>query len=208
MRWLCPPSVEFDVSRDRLVEPPWWPAIGGMCTFCVAHPRLHRARRTRFQCCFYCCWAFFDTGLPSSFTRCIPSCGWLLLNWQALPVAGSHGLVANFPFTEGPGEAMMNRGSYSGETRHPGRETVILLLVLVRWWCAVAVFVCGDQGIVLALLRRSTVCWRSGATSSVEGVRSVRCFLWLLYGGTAGCVHAGSQDVCEPTCTRPVTYFC
>lgn len=59
-----------------------------------------------------------------------------------------------------------------------------------RWPVAV-VFVCGDQGIVLALLRRSTVCWRSGATSSVEGVRSVRCFLWLLYGGTAGCVHAG-----------------
>ena len=153
------------------------------------------------RCCRGVCFdalAFFAGGV---LLRCF------VQNRQALPVAGSHGLVANFPFTEGPGEAMMNRGSYSGETRHPGRETVILLLVLVRWWCAVAVFVCGDQGIVLALLRKSTVCWRSGATSSVEGVRSVRCGC-CTYGGTAGCVHAGSQDVCEPTCTRPVTYFC
>eukprot|EP00752_Nemacystus_decipiens_P002251 g2132.t2 len=32
---------------------------------------------------------------------------------KALPVAGAHGLVANFPFTEG--EVTINRGSYSGD---------------------------------------------------------------------------------------------
>ncbi|CAM9143892.1 unnamed protein product [Scytosiphon promiscuus] len=32
---------------------------------------------------------------------------------KALPFAGAHGLVINFPFSEGPGEIILNRGSHS-----------------------------------------------------------------------------------------------
>ena len=62
-----------------------------------------------------------------------------LRNRQALPVAGSHGLVANFPLTEGPGEAMFNRGSFSGETLCLGREDNVAV---------VAVVVVGGGGVV------------------------------------------------------------
>lgn len=34
---------------------------------------------------------------------------------QALPPTGSHGLVANFPFTDGPGQSPINRGCSSGK---------------------------------------------------------------------------------------------